>query len=388
MIVTGDTRKIFEAYLDVREDRYVANYARFFGKNYFSGERSFRRNGAVPWYVPKGTEPPEIPIGVAMSKGVFPIGNPYNVRLAMSRYEPNEIYVDEAIIDSFGIDVVKRRFESFCAHHVRPELADLTFGDVIESGFADPSVKVVDEINYTDANDSVAMFFVPICDGSGSCTKTDVDGMAKTLNETMFVCGWCLSATAVLGGFRKTAFADEKGISIAAFSFEKMYNGHEAVLPEALFHVSPIRYLGKIMKRGLVPTSGSTRFSFPPRIYFFKSDELETALKYGVRKCSDVRAAKGSPNVDDGRFVVFVLERSRLEKYPPYKNHKMVFYVDPCYDGRATGGLKGSPAVFTTSNVPISLLGDSAVLCDIADGKADVVGEIALHDAVDTANGM
>lgn len=85
---------------------------------------------------------------------------------------------------------------------------------------------------------------------------------------------------------------------------------------------------------------------------------------------------------------MFVLECSRLEKYPPYKNLKMVFYVDPCYDGRATGGLKGSPAVFTTSNVPISLLGDSAVLCDIADGKADVVGEIALHDAVDTANGM
>lgn len=41
--------------------------------------------------------------------------------------------------------------------------------------------------------------------------------------------------------------------------------------------------------------------------------------------------------------------------HPLYKNGKMVFYVDLCYDGRM-GGIQVCEAIYTYSHIPLELL--------------------------------
>lgn len=58
---------------------------------------------------------------------------------------------------------------------------------------------------------------------------------------------------------------------------------------------------------------------------------------------------------DDNTFVVFAINSKKLMNHQLFKNGKMVFYIDPCYDGKI-GNIEMCEAIYTYSNIPKELL--------------------------------
>ena len=62
--------------------------------------------------------------------------------------------------------------------------------------------------------------------------------------------------------------------------------------------------------------------------------------------------------------MVFSVDSKKLLNHPLYKNKKMVFYIDPCYDGNI-GGIPVCEAIYTYSNIPFDLLEDKCFVYEV-----------------------
>lgn len=101
-----------------------------------------------------------------------------------------------------------------------------------------------------------------------------------------------------------------------------------------LYHISPKKYMHKILKQGFCPSHKSKKFNYPSRNYFF-IDKRE------INHWKDVFNRNKNTNEE---YVCYTIDTRPLEKY--IQSGDVVFYLDE--------KLKGG--IFTTSNIPPSLI--------------------------------
>lgn len=70
-------------------------------------------------------------------------------------------------------------------------------------------------------------------------------------------------------------------IQMAVLHFEAKFIDAPPQKPgEFLYHVTPSDRVGRIKKRGILPRSESTKFSYGDRVYLFDTDDLRVMLRY------------------------------------------------------------------------------------------------------------
>lgn len=87
-------------------------------------------------------------------------------------------------------------------------------------------------------------------------------GLKEEIDAAMHLCGYYLSNKNYLQGDKR--FLELK--------YEPKYIEEASVIvrdSKILYHLSPLPYKGKILKKGFVPKSGSKVFNYPDRTYFF-----------------------------------------------------------------------------------------------------------------------
>ena len=93
-------------------------------------------------------------------------------------------------------------------------------------------------------------------------------------------------------------------------------------LESVLYHVSPLKYLNRILKNGLVPYSKAKNFKYEPRVYLFNKCPKEQIFDYGVFKTQEI---------DDNGFCVFKISKEKLLNDPIFKDGRQRFYLDPAF---------------------------------------------------------
>ena len=79
--------------------------------------------------------------------------------------------------------------------------------------------------------------------------------------------------------------------------------------------------------------------------------------------------------MNDNVFVIYAIESAKLLDHPLYKNGKMTFYVDPCYNGKV-GGISACEAIYTYSNIPRELLENRCFVYDMHNDNGYMSAEL------------
>ena len=95
---------------------------------------------------------------------------------------------------------------------------------------------------------------------------------------------------------------------------------------------------------------------YPGRVYLFNSTSFEIIKPYGVVKSLQL-LQQNCKWTNDNTFVVFAIDSSKLLDHHLFKEKKMVFYIDPCYNGNIAG-IPMCEAIYTYSHIPRELITD------------------------------
>lgn len=132
-------------------------------------------------------------------------------------------------------------------------------------------------------------------------TINDAD-LIKSVNKAMHLCGYYDSYTQLVNG-------DKRFISV---TYEPKFNDsvNEFVFKEKiLYHISPLPYKNKILKRGFVPKSGNSVFKYPDRTYFF----LGSVGKEEVKSWIPVFKSKNK-KYGDKPYCLYTLDVSKIPR--------------------------------------------------------------------------
>ena len=269
------------------------------------------------------------------------IGNPFNVSRLIYETETSKgiRYIGEGLIATYPT----RKFMDSLLHRLRAELPyelkKLTFGDIDAPDYGFDKDEALFGANYatTEVDGVSAMFSIVV-----PVYKNDMDGFRKYIKDevdSQYVYGYDLTAINEINQVKR------KDIVVLVFQFEARFSKDKFRLTDVLYHVSPLKNLPKIRKRGLVPTSKSSQFNYKDRVYLFNQCPTTTIVSYGMDKASAE---------NDIGFCVFTIQRNNLESLETFKNGKLDFYVDWEFevdDNKVE-------AVFTYNNVPLSIMND------------------------------
>lgn len=132
----------------------------------------------------------------------------------------------------------------------------------------------------------------------------------EQLNKAMEFYGYFKSQTGKLGD------------GILRLHYEPKFQDEFDISEEKiLYHVSPIRYMDKILKMGFCPYNKNIFFKFPERVYFFRGSFGEENVKnYADMVCQ----AKLNGNKSE-KYVIYSIDANQLQN-----KH---FFIDPNIDG-------------------------------------------------------
>ena len=72
---------------------------------------------------------------------------------------------------------------------------------------------------------------------------------------------------------------------------------------------------------------------------------------------------------------MYAIESKKLLNHPLYKSKKMVFYIDPCYDGRV-GGVQVCEAIYTYSHIPLELIESRCFVYDLHNDQGKISAKL------------
>lgn len=163
----------------------------------------------------------------------------------------------------------------------------MTFADVIEQHWATDELKDVYNNKIIDSYDKgkygnidgLLTFYIPFD------STLDIDQIVKKLSDDLYVCGYNIAQSEVIGFYESKKKLD---VDIAYVTFEPKFLDVDYSLSNSLYHMTLIKYLPKIAKTGLVPTSKHRVFTYPDRVYLFNGDQNIWLIEdYGVSKIID-----------------------------------------------------------------------------------------------------
>lgn len=269
------------------------------------------------------------------------INNPFNLSKLIYEHEASKgiRYIGEGLIVTYPtkkfMDSLLRRMRSELPY----ELKKLTFGDidVLDYGFDKDDELFGANYATTEVDGVSAMFCIVV-----PVLKSDMDRFKKYIKQevdSQYVYGYGLTA---INEIEQHKLDD---VVVLVLQFEARFSKDKFKFTDVLYHVSPLKNLPKIRKRGFVPMSKSSEFSYNDRVYLFNQCPTSTIVSYGMDK-----AAKAN----DIGFCMFTIQRKNLESLKTFKNGKLDFYVDWGFevdDGKVE-------AVFTYNNIPLSVIDD------------------------------
>lgn len=156
----------------------------------------------------------------------------------------------------------------------------------------------------------------------------DRKGLKDKVTKAMHLCGYYVS-------WANNVEEDKRFINIR---FEPKYidNANDTVRKnKVLYHISPLPYKERIMRRGFIPKSGNSVFNYPDRTYFF----LGLMGKKTVKEWIPIFKSKNK-KYGDKPYTLYTIEVSKIPT-------NVTFYLDP--------NLKGG--VYTMDNISPSAIG-------------------------------
>ena len=269
------------------------------------------------------------------------VNNPFNLSRLVYENETSKgiRYIGEGLIVTYPtkkfIDSLLRGMRTELPY----EIKKLTFGDINALDYGFGPDEVLFGANYaTPETDGVSAMFsivVPV-------PKSDMDGFKKYIKQlvdSQYVYGYDLTAISEL---EQNKMDD---VVVLVLQFEARFSKDKFKFTDILYHVSPLKNLPKIRKRGFVPMSKSSEFAYNGRVYLFNQCPTSTIVSYGMDKAE---------KANDIGFCMFTIQRKNLESLETFKNGKLDFYVDWGFEVDDDM----VEAVFTYNNVPLSVIDD------------------------------
>lgn len=294
----------------------------------------------------------------------YAINHPYDLLEAIRKNDATT-YIDEALFMSWPIKKAMEKFKEVALANVPKALHNATFKDLFKKPSKKWHGKVMD-YGFIASNDflfgATALMFVD--DG--------IKDIVKKLVDEMYVTGYHLSMYETVHCDKKV---NGKDVSICFMQFEARYSRPTFDFSDILYHVSPSRYFKKIKEHGILPYSKNDFLKYPDRVYLFNNSVFSYVKNYGAVKSMQLLS---SQNVDyewvnDNTFIVYAIDTKKLMQHQQFKNGKMVFYIDPCYNGK-TFGLSIIEAIYTYSAILKELLYPNVFVYSIEwhKGKAQI----------------
>lgn len=270
------------------------------------------------------------------------------------KHEQGIMFTSEALIKTYPTNKFINFIKQVLTKNVSKSLLSLKFSDIETNGNANKLIDTVEMEQLTDQVSPAITFVIPL-HANNLAERMEI---AKKITDLSWACGYYLTA------FETYEHDLRKDIEIRLAQFEAKFPRERFKFAKYLMHVSPLKYLEKIRKHGLVPYAKSSEFAYDGRVYLFNSCPEEIVLSYAMFKAQQA---------NDNGFCVFKVSSDKLVNSPKYKNGKMTFYVDPQFD---FDGKQKAEAIFTYNNVDKPLLENVFVKYTVsADGKISRVFE-------------
>lgn len=142
----------------------------------------------------------------------------------------------------------------------------------------------------------------------------NIDDDRKNIDKAMHLCGYYCAKKEYYKGDRR----------FLELTYEPKYIDEADYIVRSnkvLYHLSPLPYKGKILKKGFIPKSGSTKFTYPNRSYFFlgklEKDEVKTWIPVFKRYAEKY---KNTP------YCLYTIDVSKIPD-------DVTFYLDPNLKG-------------------------------------------------------
>lgn len=206
----------------------------------------------------------------------YALNHPHDLLTAI-RHIDNNVYLNEALLDTWPSDETIKLFRSTCKKILPKNIYQITFDQLYSN--SNNCKKIIDCYSFGPNGDALIAFNVPYMIKNGS------DEVVKKLTDAMYAAGYILSLSENVS---LTSKMKSLGVGICFMQFEARYSRPVFNFSKYLYHVSPIRYFGKICERGLVPSSKNTKYKYPDRIYLFNQSSVAFVRDYGVVKSIDM----------------------------------------------------------------------------------------------------
>lgn len=284
------------------------------------------------------------------------LNHPHDIIESIKAFD-DSVYIEEALMNSWNIKEAVKHYRDVCRKVVPSDLQAIKMSELSPKG---TNEKVIDHIIVKKSEDAFIGSFPYIL-------SKPYEDIVKSIVDKMFVTGYFLAYTDKIP---LTSQMTKHNVGICMMCFEKKFSKTTIDLSDVLYHVSPIRYFKKIQKQGIVPTSKTTGLNHPERVYLFNKSDVKQTAGYGAMRIC--RSSKSIPTDEyatfDKTFVVYAIKKDKLMNHSLFKSGKLVFYIDPQYDGRI-GGIQVCEAIFTYGNIPKELIEDKCLVYELQDNE-------------------
>ena len=281
------------------------------------------------------------------------VNSPFNLKRLIYEHEERKgmLYLYEGLITTYPSDKFADAFLKKVGEVVPDELRSITMDDI--GLFEDDDTPVIENIVATPLSNGVASmitFTVPVYREDIAKLGDKVKSIAKDIS----IYGYYLTDVEEI----EHELSDD--IAVVKVQFEAKFPNDKFWFKDTLYHVSPLKYLDKIRRNGLVPGSKSKEFGYEDRVYLFNDMPIDRVLQYGKDKAKVI---------GDSGFCLFSIQRDNLRSMNTYKSGKLKFYVDSAY-----GTENGVEALFTYGNIPLSVIDNEFKIYPIDDLSSPMTG--------------
>jgi hypothetical protein len=136
----------------------------------------------------------------------------------------------------------------------------------------------------------------------------------ENIKRAMHLCGYYLA--------REEIYQNDKRFVVLRYEPKYIEDGNHIVRQcEFLYHLSPLKYKEKILKKGFIPKSNNGLFKYPDRCYFFMDTMSNAQILSWVPTFR--RADKSRQNIP---YCLYTIDASKI-------NDNVIFYLDPNLKG-------------------------------------------------------
>lgn len=253
--------------------------------------------------------------------------------------EANEFMLNDGLIKTYPAKQANNIFKKFCKKNLPSELLNIKYSDteLVKMHYDNIIDAKDDEYKDNNAIEQKINFLFPFYKDE----KDKLIDFIKKLSDAMFVCGYNYVNRSIYS-VAVQPFKD-KDIVIVNVLFEAKYYDEDFSFSTTLYHVTLLKNLSKINKKGLYPTRKSDRFEYPDRIYLFNNATKDIIVDFCCDRFGDI---------DDEKICILKIQSDKLVNSAKYKSGKNKFYIDSMFEDLN----KKANAIFTYNNIDRSLI--------------------------------